>query len=287
MEHTGQIGGHVMDERVIDALRPVAGPAVRRLRRELQWFGCRRSLRLRSAPPDGFGHPVADHATPLFRRLAGLDEELQRNKVVNLRLAVGRLDALVLPPGGRLSFWRQVGRPSYRRGFVDGLVLDHGRLTEGVGGGLCQLTNLLYWMTIHTPLTVVERWRHSYDVFPDNGRTQPFGSGATCAWPVLDLQVENRTATGFRLALEVTGTELVGAWTAAEVVPVSYRVYEQLHLMTNDAPGVFVRHNVLRRSVFDAAGSQVGDEPVAQNHARLMYQPFLGTSSTAGDGRTA
>ena len=54
-------------------------------------------------------------------------------------------------------------------------------------------------MTVHTPHTVVERWRHSYDVFPDCGRTQPFGSGATCAWPSLDLQPQNRTATSFRL----------------------------------------------------------------------------------------
>ena len=45
------------------------------------------------------------------------------------------------------------------------------------GGGLCQLSNLIYWMTLHTPLTITERYRHSYDVFPDSNRTQPFGSG--------------------------------------------------------------------------------------------------------------
>ncbi len=72
------------------------------------------------------------------------------------------------------------------------------------------MTNLLYWMTVHSPLTVVERWRHTYDVFPDNGRTQPFGSGATCSWPVLDLQIENRTAATFRLSLTVEQTHLVG-----------------------------------------------------------------------------
>src|SRR5690606_11218439 len=112
--------------------------------------------------------------------LAGLDPHLQRNKVVNLRLAAASLDGVLLRPGERLSFWRLVGPPTRRRGFVEGLVLNQGALSVGVGGGLCQMTNLLYWMTLHTPLTVVERWRHSYDVFPDEGRTQPFGSGATC-----------------------------------------------------------------------------------------------------------
>ena len=55
------------------------------------------------------------------------------------------------------------------------------------------MTNLIYWMTIHTELTIVERWRHGFDVFPDAGRTQPFASGATCAYNYIDLQIRNDT----------------------------------------------------------------------------------------------
>jgi len=262
--------------------RSLAGPSVRRARRELQWRTCGADLDLDIASVDGYGHPVADHATPLFRQLAGVDPALQRNKVVNLRLAAARLDGRVVQPGQRFSFWRLVGPPSARRGYLDGLVLDDGHLTAGVGGGLCQLTNLIYWMSVHTPLTVVERWRHSYDVFPDAGRTQPFGSGATCAWPSLDLQLENRTLTAFRLGTRVTDTRLVGAWTASSRVLTGYHVYEAGHVMTNDAPGVFSRHNVLRRRVLDARGRAVDDELVAVNHARLMYQPFLPAGRTSG-----
>lgn len=255
--------------------RALAAPSVRRIRREVQWrrSGARRTLG--SGPLDVAPHDVAKHATPLFRALAGVDPQLQRNKVVNLGLAIERLDGLLLRPGQRFSFWWQVGKPSRKRGFLDGLVLSHGRATAGVGGGMCQLTNLIFWMTVHTPLTVAERWRHSYDVFPDAGRTQPFGSGATCAWPVLDLQIENTTLTTFRLGLHLTGNELCGAWTADAPVLTRYEVYESHHLMTNDAPGVFTRHNVLRRRVLDAADAQVGDELVAVNQGRLMYQPFL------------
>jgi len=255
--------------------RTMAGPAVRRTRREWQWRTCRADLGLDLGSAEGFGFPVADHATPLFRPLAGLDPVLQHNKAVNLRLAAARLHGRVVRPGQRLSFWRQVGRPTARRGYLDGPVLDDGRLVAGIGGGLCQLTNLIYWMTVHTPLSVVERWRHMYDVFPDAGRTQPFGSGATCAWPSLDLQLENRTRTSFRLGVAVTRTHLVGTWTADSRVLRGYHVYEAAHLMTNDAPGVFSRHNVLRRRVLDPRGRAVDDEVLAENHARLMYQPFL------------
>src|SRR5665811_1685257 len=254
--------------------RAVAGPAVRRLRRELQWMTVHSDLARRRLPAP-LPHLVAEHRTPLFRPLSGLDPRLQENKVVNLQLAANQLDGLLLDPGTRMSFWKLVGKPSSRRGFLEGLVLSHGRLSEGVGGGLCQMTNLLYWMTLHTPLEVVERWRHSYDVFPDAGRTQPFGSGATCAWPVLDLQIENTTLTTFRLGLHLTETELCGTWTADAPALTTYEVYEAQHVMTNDAPGVFTRHNVLRRRVLNSAGEQVDDELVAMNQGRLMYQPFI------------
>ncbi|GEA81113.1 VanW family protein [Cellulomonas uda] len=260
---------------VRERARESLGPAVRRLRREWQWRQAGVEARLDRVAPDGFAHEVAAHRTPIFRELAGVDRRLQEGKAVNLMIAAGRLDGSVLRPGQRMSFWRLVGRPSHRRGFRDGMVLRQGLVEEGVGGGMCQMTNLLYWMTVHTPLTVVERWRHTYDVFPDNGRTQPFGSGATCSWPVLDLQIENRTDATFRLSLTVERTHLVGAWTSDRAPLHTYEVYEAAHEMRNDLPGVFTRHNVLRRRVLDAEGAEVDDELLAVNQGRLMYQPFL------------
>jgi vancomycin resistance protein VanW len=259
-------------------IRSAGGRTLRRTRREWQWWRC--PDRFAEPSPDtaaaaDFEFVAAEHSSPLFRPLAGVEERLQRNKVVNLRLAVARLDGVVIRPGERLSFWRLVGPPTSRRGFVPGLVLVYGRVGEGVGGGLCQLTNLLFWMTIHTPLTVVERWRHTYDVFPDVRRTMPFGSGATCAWPALDLQVVNKTGATYRLQLAVTDTELVGAWRTDIAPRYRYEVYESAHLITNDAPGVFTRHNELRRRVFDVNGEEADDDLVVRNDALLMYQPFL------------
>lgn len=265
------------DRRVVveERLRAVAGPAYRRVKREIQWRRCGADLKLDRAEAQGFPHLVMTHETPLIRPLSGLEHQLQVNKVTNLRLAIAPLDGRVLRPGQRLSVWWFVRAPTARRGFLDGLVLDQGRLTAGVGGGLCQLTNLIHWMTIHTPLTVVERWRHTYDVFPDAGRTQPFASGATCAWPSLDLQVENRTDTAYRLGLALTATHLVGEWRADQAPSRNYQVYEAAHEIATDLPGRFVRRNILRRKVFDVAGVEVDDEFVVENHALMMYPPFL------------
>ena len=253
----------------VAVVRAAVGPPARDARRRVQWS--RAAYRVEPAPPEACPHEVARHATPLIRRLAGVDLELQHGKVANLRLAAAALDGLALPPGRTLSFWRQVGRPTAARGFRDGLVLRSGGLAAGVGGGLCEVTNLLYWLTLHTPLVVVERHRHSYDVFPDDARTQPFGSGATCAWPSADLQVTNPTAATYRLALAVTGDELVGSWWADRPADRRFEVYETGHAFVDEAPGVRVRCNVLRRRAVDPEGRVVLDEVVAENRARVMY----------------
>lgn len=87
-------------------------------------------------------------------------------------------------------------------------------------------------MTLHTPLTVVERHRHSYDVFPDSNRTQPFGSGATCSYNYLDLQIKNETDTPFQLYLKVTDSHLIGEWRGASPSLYNYDVYEKAHQIT-------------------------------------------------------
>ena len=154
-------------------------------------------------------------------------------------------------------------------------MLFHGKVQAGVGGGLCQLSNLIYWMTLHTPLTVTERYRHSYDVFPDAGRSQPFGSGATCFYNYLDLQILNETTVEYQVDIRVTDTHLVGEWRAVRPSIHTYEIYENKHWITREYWGGYVRHNEIHRRVLNLEGETVGDESVTENHAIMMYEPLL------------
>lgn len=253
-------------------LRRFSGRIFYRLKREYDWrfTGKRFALRREAAL---LPEIIFAHRTPLYRNIPRHDLWLQKNKVINLRLAVSRLNGLILQPGEVFSFWRLVGKPSRSKGYVEGMVLDNGHVKPGIGGGLCQLTNLIYWLTLHTPLTVIERWRHSYDVFPDVDRTQPFGSGATCAYPSLDLQIKNSTTDPFQLVLRVTDTHLEGEWRSDKPSLYRYEVYEAYHRITYEQPGVYLRHNIIRRKVW--AEKMIRDEPVAENHAIMRYEPLL------------
>lgn len=215
------------------------------------------------------------HATPLYRHLRGEEMELQKNKVVNLQLAAARLNGVVLRPGETFSYWRLIGKPSRKKGYREGMVLFLGRIGSDVGGGLCQLSNLIFWMTLHTPLTVVERYRHSHDVFPDSNRIQPFGSGATCAYPHRDLMIRNDTDQCFQLCVRVGETHLEGEWRAEAPQKFQYEILERNARMDQASWGGYIRHNELFRRVFDLDGTLLREECLFANDAIMMYSPLL------------
>jgi len=206
---------------------------------------------------------------------------LQYGKIVNLRAALPRLDGIVIRPGETFSYWRLIGNPTRRKGYADGMILFRGEVRTGVAGGLCQLSNLIYWMTLHTELTVTERHRHSYDVFPDSDRTQPFGSGATCSYNHRDLRVENRTSVSFQLRLRMDGDYLYGSWHAERPSRYRYEIKETDHRFTQEPWGGYVRHNRLVRDVYAADGEWLKEEPVSENRALTMYSPMLGEQVSA------
>lgn len=228
------------------------------------------------------GYPYFSHSTPLLRKLRDVDMYLQYNKIANLKIAVPKLDGATLHPGETFSYWKLIGEPTRRKGYLDGMVLQSGGFHAGTGGGLCQLSNLIYWMTIHTPLTVLERHRHGYDVFPDSNRTQPFGSGATCFYNYGDLMVRNDTDRVFQLELRVGERNLHGAWISNAPPLFTYEVYEKEHIMQPEYWGGYTRHNLLYRKKYDADGNLLDDEYVVENHAIMMYSPFIEEKSASG-----
>lgn len=102
-------------------------------------------------------------------------------------------------------------------------------------------------MTIHTPLTIVERYRHSYDVFPDSNRTQPFGSGATCVYNYRDLMIKNETDEHYQLYIEVGQEYLYGEWRSTSKSIYTYEVYEKDHKIQLEFWNGYTRHNILYR----------------------------------------
>lgn len=256
-------------------LRLFLGKNYYTLKKYIHWYLSNKSYS-KKVNVDKIEYLVFTHKTPLYRKLKDVDMYLQENKVENLKLALKKLNGLEINPGEYFSYWKIIGKPSYRKGYKDGVILcPDGSFKPGVGGGLCQLSNLVYWMTLHTPLTVTERYRHSHDVFPDINRTQPFGSGATCFYNYLDLEIKNTTNTKYQLILFLTDKYLVGEWRASDPCNYIYEIYEKEHSMTPGFFGNYIRNNVIYRKVYNLDNELINDEYICENHAFMMYQPYL------------
>jgi vancomycin resistance protein VanW len=220
-----------------------------------------------------FQHIIFQHKSPLFRGLKDTELWMDLNKIHNLNLAIKKLNGLILQPGMTLSYWKLIGAPYTYRGFKKGMVLVNGQAQCKTGGGLCQLSNLLYWMTLHTPLSVTQRFRHSYDVFPDSNRTQPFGSGATCVYNYRDLQIRNDSVEPFLLNVYLDESHLHGQWLAQNPGVFNYRVYEEKHWISQQQ-GFYIRNNILRRKILKES-EEVEDQYITENHALMMYSPLI------------
>jgi vancomycin resistance protein VanW len=254
--------------------RRYLGKLYYRLRRWCQWqFGATKYSFSKTSP---LPHVLFKHQTPLLRQLKNVDMYLQYNKIVNLGLALDKINGICLQPGETFSFWFLVGNPTKSKGFKEGLVLQDGKIKKGTGGGLCQLGNLIYWMALHSPLKVTERWRHSYDVFPDEKRLLPFGSGATLAYNYIDLQLKNETSESFQLIFTLTETDLLGEIRTNYPQKIRYEVFEKEHIIQGESWGGYSRHNRIHRKLFDIQNDEeIAEEFVTENHALMMYQPFL------------
>lgn len=266
--------------RVRSPLRMALGKAWFIARRRVEWHVSPKNYATRRNLVD-LPHEHARHHTPLLRKLKGVDMWLQHNKVDSLKAAARCVDGITLKPGETFSFWRLVGKPTARRGFKIGMVLRNGSVAQGMGGGLCQMTNLIYWMTIHTELSVTERWRHGFDVFPDEGRTQPFASGATCSYNYIDLQITNTTQATYQLRVRVAGDYLQGQWLADAAPRYNFEILERDHAIRTEWWGGYSRHNALYRNRRDRdTGADLGEEFLTENHAIMMYSPLLENSES-------
>lgn len=257
------------------AIRRYLGKEYFILKRKLQWFKKNRQYAKINSSTTPCRYSWIKHQSMLLRPLKDVDMYLQHNKVTNLRLAVKQINGVIIEPGQIFSLWKMVGRPSKRKGYLEGLALHNGKISTDIGGGLCQLGNLLYWMVLHSDLNITERWRHSYDVFPDVNRTIPFACGATLAYNYVDLQLTNNTLNSYQINLWLDNEFLHGELLCNTPLTSRFELVETDHMITQQLWGEYTRHNKIWKYKTDIETGAIHKELVSENHAIMMYTPLL------------
>lgn len=126
-----------------------------------------------------------------------------QNKVDNIRLGAKLIEQYVIAQGETFSFWYAVGKPSPAKGFKIGRNLINGTLQSDYGGGLCQLSGIIYLTALKAGITVTERHNHSIDIYSEEERFAPLGSDATIVYGYKDLRIVNPYPFEIRFCFEI------------------------------------------------------------------------------------
>ncbi len=156
---------------------------------------------------------------------SGHDIRYQYNKVHNLKLAAKTINKVFIRPQETFSFYWLVRNADKEEPYQEGLNLVDGKIVGSYGGGLCQLSNLLFWCFLHTPLEIIERHSHAVESFPPTTEDLPSGTDATVSEGWCDLQVRNQTDNTFQIEIAFDKSNIYGRIYAAESVGKEYFVY--------------------------------------------------------------
>ncbi|MBN2027687.1 MAG: VanW family protein [Actinobacteria bacterium] len=213
---------------------------------------------------------LAERFSPMERVKGAIEPRLQKGKERNVAIASRAIDRTVLEAGQVFSYHRLVGRPSRWRGFRSGLQLLRDEESEGIGGGLCQISNMLFQLAAEAGMLIVERHRHGLDLFPDHVRTAPFGCGATVRYNYNDLRFENPLPYAVIVNLQIVDEQLRGSIAAPCEPDFEVLLEERDHRFYRDN-GWRMRENKIYRVIASRDGMAIKEELLAHNRCRVMY----------------
>lgn len=245
----------------------------KRIRRRLQWLIDDKTYSSYQSN-DKLPFRVKKHQSKLLRKLGNADMELQYNKIDNLKIVVQKLNGTIIKPGETFSFCKLVGLPTQKKGYKNGIELSFGVARPGIGGGICQSSNLLHWLALHSPLTINERHHHSIDPFPDEGRVLPWASGAAVFYNYLDFQLTNNTQWTFQINLWLTEKLLEGELRVNEELDFAYHVFEKNHQFIQKGSQYCRSNEIWRKKIAKfRSGALLEMEQISKNYGKTLYVP--------------
>ncbi len=218
---------------------------------------------------------VNSQSSHLIKRAPGIDITLQENKAVNIRLACEKINGMIIHPGETFSFWHTVGKTTRRRGYKDGRVIIGGKLIPGIGGGLCNLSNTIHRLVLHSPLEVTEFHSHSDALAPDEGKRIPFSSGTSVSYNYIDYRFRNNTDQNVQLLVWCDDDNLYAELRSEREFAQCFSITEEDHHFCKENDKYF-RVSKIYKVVTDRSTGEIIDKIlVLDNHSEVMFDPEL------------
>ena len=123
-----------------------------------------------------------------------------KNRTTNLILASNKINGTVLMPGETFSYNKVVGARTIQAGYKEAPIYVSGKVEDGIGGGICQITTTLYNAVVYANLDIVERSNHQF-VPSYAGPSRD----ATVVYGAIDFKFKNNRDYPIKITCSVSG----------------------------------------------------------------------------------
>lgn len=136
------------------------------------------------------------------------------NRTTNLKLAANKINGTVLLPNEEFSYNKVVGERTISAGYKMAATYASGKVVDGLGGGICQISSTLYDAVVMANLNVTTRRNHQFVT-----SYVPAGKDATVVWGSQDFKFINTRKNAIRIVATVEGgVATVQIWGVKEEV---------------------------------------------------------------------
>ncbi len=120
------------------------------------------------------------------------------NRSTNLRLASEKINGTVILAGETFSYNKVVGERTISAGYKEAKIYENGKVVDGLGGGICQISSTLYNAVLLSNLEIVERRNHQFVT-----SYVPAGRDATVVYGMTDFKFKNNRKYPIKISAEV------------------------------------------------------------------------------------
>lgn len=122
-----------------------------------------------------------------------------RNRTTNLILASNKINGTVLMPGETFSYNKIVGERTIQAGYKEAPIYVSGKVVDGLGGGICQITTTLYNAALYANLEIIERSNHQFIPSYSNASRD-----ATVVYGAIDFKFKNNRDYPIKITCSVS-----------------------------------------------------------------------------------